>query len=167
MSDDFTNDGFPDDSRIDGTVGKAGDIRELVLNAEFLLSEYVAEFLKTLPSIAEMSEEVRLTTEQRCRLVIRYTGARDAANDLGKTFDLMLAVCRARTNLGRLSEQALLEELGKAYAHHCFPDSDKAFVLGSTPFMNIRYAVAGHLFYARHFLRECAVDVARDTGEAE
>ena len=167
MPEDPSNEAFPEDPRIDETVGKALDITQLVLNAEFLLGECVTDFLITVPSILEMAREVRLTAEQRCRLVIRYTGVRDDPDDLGKTFDLMLAVCRARTNLGRMSEQALLEELGEAYAHHCFPDSDKVFVLGSTPFMNIRYAVAGHLFYARQFLLDCAVEVARDTGEAE
>ena len=169
MTDDPIDDGFEADPRIDAMVRKAGDIAELILNAEFLLGEYVAEFLKSDLEIYEMACELRLTPEQRCRLVIHCTGVGldGDQDDLGKTFALMLAIYQARTNLGRLTAQESMDALGNVYARLCFPGSNKAFVLGEDPLANIRYAVAGHLIYAERCLQEAAVLDPDDENEAE
>jgi hypothetical protein len=143
-------------------VRKAGNITELVLNAEFLLGEWVMALLRSCPDIYATSCYVGLTAEQRCRLVIWYTKVREDPDDLGQTFTFLLSVCQARSNLVRLTEQKLLGDLGAAYVRTCRPDADEDDVLCPDPFSIVRYAGAGHLSYAHAFLSQVAVE---DTGE--
>jgi len=147
------------DDRIDLMVRKANTVNELVMNAEFLMAEYVADFLKLSPSVYEMACEVAMTAEQRCRLAIRYTGVREDVDDLGPTFLFMLRVCQIRTNLGRQNEQQLLRELCTSYMRILRPDDHEEDVFPPDRFPFIRYAVAGHLVYAYNFLSETAVEM--------
>lgn len=153
------------DDRIDLMVRQASSVNELILNAEFLLAEYVAEFLKLSPSIYEMACEVAMTAEQRCRLAIRYTGVREDVDDLGPTFMFMLRVCQIRTNLGRQNAQQLLRELCSSYMRIFRPDDNEEDVFPPDRFPFIRYAVAGHLVYAYKFLLETAVEVMNEEAE--
>jgi len=166
MFDDPIDDAFEYDPRIDVMVRQAGTITDLILNADFLLGEYVNELLKARLPLLEMAGEIGLTAEQRCRLVVWDMGVREGSADLNETFDLMLAICRARVNLGRLSPQKLIADLGSVYVRECHPESDEEYVLGADPFANVRYAVAGYLGYAQRFLKEAAeMEPDEDTGE--
>lgn len=158
-----------DDPRIETMIRQAGTLTELVLNAEFLLDEWVTDFLKHCPEIYEMSRQVVMTPEQRCRLVMWYTEVlvEDPA-DMGQTFSFLLAICRAKADLGRISEPKLLGQLGDAFRRNCCPDAHEVNMLGGDPFQAIRNAVAGHLAYADDFLLEEAMSLMdEDFGEEE
>ena len=162
MADYFTINGFDADPRVDSMVRKAETVIELVLNAEFLLSEFVSDFLKLLPSIYEMTCDVAMTPEQRCRLAIRYTGVLEDGDDLGPTFMFLLRVCQIRANMARQNDQQLLSELCSAYMRFCRPDAEETDVFDADRFNAIRYSVAGHLAYGYTFLLEAAVELKRE-----
>ena len=164
MSQEQTNSRFSDDPRIDSMVCGAGEFSELLLNADFLLGEYMTEFLKAVDGL-RLAVELGLTTEQRIKLVIWSTALKEAPDGDTQTFRFMQAVLHARANLGRQTVSKLLDDLADAYIRICRPDAIKEDALGVDILAGLRVVVSGHLSVAQKFLREAAV-MGPDTEES-
>jgi len=164
MSDDPIDSGFESDPRIAAMVGRAGNIAELLLNADFLLGEYMVDYLRAIDCL-EIAHAMGLTAEQRIKMVIWNTALKEDPDSDTQTFAFMLAVLHARANLGRQTGQKLLDDLCLAYMRICRPDALKEDALGVDAFAGIRVAVAGHLACAQAFLAKEAVSSPDESEE--
>ena len=120
MSDDSTNeddDPFIEDPRITKLVREAPTITEVLLNAEFLLDEYVTAFLKAgNPETYRMVRTLSLTPSQKFLLVVGNMGQFEDANGMGQSiFGFLNEVYQIRAKAGSGSEEELLACLTAAY----------------------------------------------------
>ena len=166
MPDESINYGFESDPRIDTMVGKAADITELLLNADFLMGEYMVDYLKAIDCL-EVAHEMGLTAEQRIKMVIWNTGLKEDPDGDTQTFAFMLAVLQSRANLGRQAAQKLMDDLSMAYLRIFRTDAPKEGAPGLNTFDDIRLAVAGHLSSAQVFLAEESVPSPDEDNEEE
>jgi hypothetical protein len=74
MSDDPSS--FVDDPRIAAMVGRAGNITGLLLNADFLMGEYMVDYLRAIDFLG-LAHAMGLTAEQRIKMVIWNTALKE------------------------------------------------------------------------------------------
>jgi len=113
MSDDIQNNDVPDDDvRIESMIGQAGTPAELILNAEFLLGEWITRSLKSTPHGYESVRTLGLTPEQQFYLAMGYLECFEDIEHGGQAvFETMARLYRLRAKVGRISSEALLNAL--------------------------------------------------------
>ncbi len=172
MSDDSTNeddDPFIEDPRITELVSEAPTITEALLNAEFLLDEYVTEFLKTgNPETYRMVRTLCLTPGQKFLLAVGNMGQFDDANGMGQSiFGFLNEVYQIRAKAGSGSEEELLACLtsayirtGGEYARKDSAESDDVDEL-------MRGLLGEYLTFAQFCMRDVVMDVDDDDEDDE
>lgn len=156
MSEDFTNDGddeFTEDPRIADLVGRATSTMEIVLNAEFLLDEWVTTMLQTIPETYRIARKSGMTPEQKYLLALGYTAALEDSEYGGQeTFTFLHELYRIRTKAGRVTDDKLLSELASAYVRTGGSEALETYQESQDAFSTIREMVAARLSFAQAFL---------------
>jgi hypothetical protein len=113
MSDDTQNSRpLGDEARIDAMIGEAVSPVELILNAEFLLGEWITCCLKNIPQESDIFREMGLTPEQRFYVAVGDMGCFEDEEHGGQAvFQTLSRIYRLRSKLGRISSEALLDAL--------------------------------------------------------
>ena len=107
------DDPFVEDPRITELVREAPTLTEVVLNAEFLLDEYVTEFLKTgYPGTYRMVRTLHMTPEQKFLLAVGAMGQLEHSSCMGPgIFGFLFELYRIRAMAGNRAETELLAAL--------------------------------------------------------
>ena len=113
MFDDSQNNDVPaEDVRIESMIGEAVSPTELVLNAEFLLGEWITGYLNSIPQQSDIFRTLGLTPEQQFYLAMGYMGCFEDEEHGGQAvFQTLSRLYRLRSKLGRISSEALLDAL--------------------------------------------------------
>ena len=130
---DDDEDQFTEDPRITELVREAPTMTEVILNAEFLLDEYVTEYLKTgSPETYKMVRTLGMPPEQKFLLAIGAMGKLEDTKCWGQSiFGFLYEVYQIRAKAGKGSEDDMTAGLkaaylrtGGEYAHQDCSDSE-------------------------------------------
>ena len=156
MSEEFTNDSedeFTEDPRITELVGQATSTVEIILNAEFLLDEWVTALLQTTPETYRMARKTGMTPEQKYLLAIGYTAALEDSEYGGQeTFTFLHELYRIRAMAGRIPDDKLLAALVSAYIRTGGAEALETYQESRDVFSTLREVMAARLSFAQAFL---------------
>ena len=167
-SNNDTSDDFTEDPRIGDLVGRAASVTELVLNAEFLLGEYVNDFLqKACPEAFRMARTLGMTPEQKFHLAIGTMGALEDTEYGGQvTFAFLRELYRIRATAGRVPEDKLLAELTSSYLRTGGEEARETYQESFDVEATMRNAVAANLVFAQSCLTD-VLEPDEDSGDSE
>ena len=159
MSDEFTNhkcDPFFEDPRIHKLVGGATSLTEVVLNAEFLLSEYATSFLESnCPETAELALKLGMSPEQKFLLAVGAMGVLEDTWGGGlDIFGYHIELFRIRAKVGSCSEAKLLAELTLAFIRTGGDSARETLLKNNDDRDTMQYITVNYLKYAQAFLEE-------------
>ncbi len=159
MSDDSANDDedqFIRDSRITVLVQEAPTMTEVVLNAEFLLDEYVTEYLKTdYPETYRMVRALCMTPEQKFLLAIGAMGKLEDTTIWGQSiFGFLYELYQIRAKAGKGSEDELLAGLKAAYIRTGGENARRDCLENNDIDEHMRALLGEYLTYAQYCMEE-------------
>lgn len=167
MSDDATKhkfDPFFEDPRIVKLVGGATSLTEVVLNAEFLLSEYATTFLESnCPETAELALKLGMSSEQKFLLAVGAMGVLEDTWGGGlDIFGYHIELFRIRAKVGNCSEDKLLAELTSAFIRTGGDKARETLKKNKDDRDTMQYITVNYLKYAQAFLEEELDDVEEE-----
>jgi hypothetical protein len=159
MPDDPTDDSkhlFFEDPQIDNLVGGATSLMEVVLNAEFLLSEYATTFLESnCPETAELALKLGMSPEQKFLLAVGAMGVLEDTWGGGlDIFGYHIELFRIRAKVGSCSEDKLLAELTSAFIRTGGDSARETLLKNNDDRDTMQYITVNYLKYAQAFLEE-------------
>ena len=171
MSDDSTKhifNPFFEDPRIHKLVGGATSLTEVVLNAEFLLSEYATTFLESnCPETAELALKLVMSSEQKFLLAVGAMGVLEDTWGGGlDIFGYHIELFRIRAKVGSCSEDKLLAELTSAFIRTGGDSARVTLKKNNDDRDTMQYITVNYLKYAQAFLEEDLEDMEEDSAEA-
>ena len=147
---------FEPDPRIQELVEYAVSGVELILNAEFLLDEWVTAYLKRNALTAHLYRRYAMTPEQKFVLAAEESGlAADEEFGDREVYGFLLDLYRLRGRAGRLSDEKLTQTVVEAYIKHWGEETEECWL----PLGLARQVVARHLAYAEAWFSVCAEDI--------
>jgi hypothetical protein len=172
MTDDSANESknpFFEDPRIVKLVGGATSLMEVVLNAEFLLSEYATSFLENnCPETAELALKLGMSPEQKFLLAVGAMGVLEDTWGGGlDIFGYHIELFRIRAKVGSCSEDKLLAELTSAFIRTGGDSARVTLKKNNDDRDTMQYITVNYLKYAQAFFEEDLEDVEdKDSAEA-
>lgn len=151
---------FELDPRIQETVVYAESGIELILNAEFLLDEWVIAALLRDSYMSHLYRRYAMTPEQKFLLVTDESGMLEDDEFGGReVYGFLLDLYRLRAKAARLSDEELTAEILESAVRHWGEEEREDQEDCYIPIMAARQIVAGHLAFAEAWL-----SVAQDRG---
>ena len=159
MSDDSTKhkwNPFFEDPRIVKLVGGATSLTEVVLNAEFLLSEYATSFLESnCPETAQLALKLCMSPEQKYLLAVGAMGVLEDTWGGGlDIFGYLIELFRIRAKVGSGSEDKILAELTSAFIRTGGESARETLLKNNDDRDTMQYITVNYLKYAQAFLGE-------------
>ena len=144
---------FEPDPRIRELVEYAVSGVELILNAEFLLDEWVTACLRRNAMTALIYRRHYMTPAEKFILAAEESGF-DMGEEYGdrETYGFLLDIYRLRGMAARLSDEDLTWSIVKAYSRHWGEQAMKDCYL---PLSSARQMIAQHLVYAEIWFSFC------------
>lgn len=144
----------PVDPRIDELVSCARSAREIVLGAEYLLSEWVIQYFRRFPLTFPLEQHPGMRPERRFRALLEgYADMMDDLDSLDRAvfgFFRDLYPLRAATVV--LPEDELLERLVEVYRRHGGEEAREDCAESYDRLGLMQRVVAGYLAYAQGWL---------------
>jgi len=144
------------DPRIKETVAYATSGIELILNAEFLLDDWVTAALLRDASLTHLYRRNSMTPEQKFLLVAQESGMHEDDEFGGKqVFGVLLDLYRLRARARCLSDEVLTAGILESAVRHWGAETREDCYL---PLSFARQVVADHLAYAEAWFSVCTED---------
>ena len=158
----------PVDPRIDEMVRMPDSMREIVMNAEFLLDEWITNYLRAQPELYTVVRQAGMTPDQKFHIVMGHIGAFDGDDpDVRDTFMFLRHLYRIRASAARLGEDKLLGALSSAYIQtHGSAGHDRIIESHSVSWI-VKEVLADSLAMAHDCLTCCAAPDPGNDGEAD
>jgi hypothetical protein len=139
---------FDPDPRIQETVAYATSGVELVLNAEFLLDDWVTAALLRDSRMSYLYRRNSMTPEQKFLLVAEESGMTDDDEFGGRqVYGVLLDLYRLRARAASMSDDELIQGILESAVRNWGEEEDHYI-----PIMAARESVAGHLAFAEGWL---------------
>lgn len=145
---------IPVDPRIRELVEYAGSARELVLGAEYLVSEWVTGHIRRYPETFPLEQRAGMRLERKFLALMDEYGVFREAGEYGEreVFGFFRDLYGLRASAAVLSDEQLLDRLVDVYRRHGGEDARQECAESYDRLGLMRQVVTGYLAYAEGWL---------------